>query len=141
MTFTEADLLERSPFLAKLQRRRLAPSRWKDLLEAARSSRAPRPPAPSDCCGSSCMPCVKELHREELRVWNEVHPDGEGDEDEDDDSAQVDKAKDVKLETDLKVPARDRIVIEIDNEALQTLNSKCPTQVIPSGEVHSLNAW
>ncbi|KAK4049414.1 hypothetical protein OIV83_004147 [Microbotryomycetes sp. JL201] len=73
---SEEELLERSPFLAKLQRRRPAPVRWAQLVAIARSSKPPKEPAPWDCCGSSCQPCVKELYKQEKRVWDEVHPDG-----------------------------------------------------------------
>lgn len=79
----EADLLERSPFLVKLKSRRLAPTRLADLYAAAGAKKAPPPPDPWECCGSSCKPCVKELWREELKCWNEAHPDGaEEDEEE-----------------------------------------------------------
>ncbi|KAK4056310.1 hypothetical protein OIO90_002754 [Microbotryomycetes sp. JL221] len=82
----EDELLERSKFLVKLQRRRLAPVRWAQLIAAARSTRPPKEPAPWECCGSSCQPCVKELYREEKRVWDEIHPDGF-----DDDENELDK--------------------------------------------------
>lgn len=82
---TDTELLERSDFLIKLQRRRLAPSRWQDLLRIARAPVPPRAPDPWDCCGSNCKPCVKELHREQLRVWKEVHPDGPDETIEEDD--------------------------------------------------------
>lgn len=78
----EEELLERSPFLVKLQKRRLAPVRWAELVSIARSSKPPTPPNPWDCCGSSCKPCVKDLYKEELRVWQEIHPDGPEEEDE-----------------------------------------------------------
>ncbi|KAM0792855.1 hypothetical protein ACM66B_002619 [Microbotryomycetes sp. NB124-2] len=80
----EQELLERSPFLLKLQKRRLAPVRWAQLLATAQSSKPPKEPEPWDCCGSSCQPCVKELYRQEKRVWDEIHPDGSDEEHDDD---------------------------------------------------------
>ncbi|GAA6033337.1 hypothetical protein JCM8097_006699 [Rhodosporidiobolus ruineniae] len=75
--YTQSDLVDRSPFLAKLiSRSRLAPSRLEQFLAAARSSTPPKEPDPWDCCGSSCKPCVRTLWKEEMRVWGEVHPDG-----------------------------------------------------------------
>ncbi|GAA5836505.1 hypothetical protein JCM11251_007096 [Rhodosporidiobolus azoricus] len=73
--YTKEDLLDRSPFLLKLSRKRLAPSRLNELLSAARNKQPPQEPDPTECCGSSCKPCVRELWREEKRVWEEVHPD------------------------------------------------------------------
>lgn len=84
----EADLLERSPFLVKLKGRRLAPSRLADLYAAAGAKKAPLAPEPWECCGSSCKPCVKELWREELKCWNECHPDGAEEDEEGDERAQ-----------------------------------------------------
>lgn len=73
---TSEELYSLSPFLLKLSKRRLAPSRLSDLVSAARSNRSPKEPDPWECCGSSCRPCVRELWREEKRVWEECHPDG-----------------------------------------------------------------
>lgn len=43
---------------------------------------------------SSCKPCVKELYREQLRVWRECHPDGaESDEEQDEEAAKEEKAE------------------------------------------------
>ncbi|ORY90851.1 hypothetical protein BCR35DRAFT_108270 [Leucosporidium creatinivorum] len=81
----ETDLLERSPFLVKLKARRLAPSRLADLYAAAGAKTPPPAPDPWECCGSSCKPCVKELWREELKCWNEIHPDGAEEEEEEED--------------------------------------------------------
>lgn len=110
-SFDEDDLLDRSPALARLRRKRLAPSRWRDLVKAAGSARPPNEPEPWECCGSSCKPCVLELYRvrplslvllalplscaeltparrslvtqEERKVWQEVHPDGVSDDNDD----------------------------------------------------------
>ncbi|KAM0752309.1 hypothetical protein T439DRAFT_205409 [Meredithblackwellia eburnea MCA 4105] len=80
---TEEDILERSPFLARLKKRgRLAPSRYKDLLAAAKGAKKPKEPESWECCGSSCKPCVKELWKEELKGWEDCHPDGEEEEEE-----------------------------------------------------------
>lgn len=61
--FDEGELLDRSPALVRLKRKRLAPSRWKDLVKAAGGARPPKEPEPWACCGSSCKPCVLELYR------------------------------------------------------------------------------
>ena len=29
----------------------------------------PQSPAPGDCCGSGCSPCVLDIHEQELRLW------------------------------------------------------------------------
>ncbi|GAA5847869.1 hypothetical protein JCM9279_006675 [Rhodotorula babjevae] len=93
-SFDEDDLLDRSPALALLRRKRLAPSRWRDLVKAAASSRPPKEPEPWECCGSSCKPCVLELYREERKVWQEVHPNGvSDDEDEGEGEAGEDEAR------------------------------------------------
>ncbi|THV08417.1 hypothetical protein K435DRAFT_847282 [Dendrothele bispora CBS 962.96] len=82
---TEEECLERSSFLANLQRKgRLTPSRLQELFAAlmyswimqAKSPKPPKEPDPWDCCGSNCKPCVNELWRQELRCWQECHPDG-----------------------------------------------------------------
>ncbi|PWN38908.1 hypothetical protein IE81DRAFT_280352, partial [Ceraceosorus guamensis] len=56
-----------------LKQGRFAPLRYDEILQAAsRDHDDPPPkPGPSDCCGSSCQPCVKELWSEELRAWKE----------------------------------------------------------------------
>ncbi|GAA5913371.1 uncharacterized protein JCM6883_003055 [Sporobolomyces salmoneus] len=77
---TDDELLDRSPFLTKLSRRRLAPIRLSQLLSSARSTKPPKEPEAWECCGSSCKPCVRELWREERKVWEECHPEGEGEE-------------------------------------------------------------
>ncbi|GAA5845923.1 hypothetical protein JCM3766R1_000862 [Sporobolomyces carnicolor] len=74
---SDEELLSQSPFLTKLSRRRLAPVRMSQLCASARSTKPPKEPEPWECCGSSCKPCVRELWREEKRVWDECHPDGE----------------------------------------------------------------
>lgn len=78
---SESEVLELSPYLTLLKRKgRLAPSRFKDLLTAA-SNRSP-PLAPTDCCGSSCKPCVNELWKQEVRCWEECNPEGQREEEE-----------------------------------------------------------
>ena len=113
--FSTVELLERSSFLAKLQRRRLAPSRWQDLLRAARGEKPPRAPDPWDCCGSACKPCVKELYREEMRVWSEVHPDGPNEE-EDGEGGEKTPALD---ESDEEERASPKVEIEVESGALE----------------------
>ncbi|BGP37545.1 hypothetical protein JCM10450v2_001460 [Rhodotorula kratochvilovae] len=85
--YDEEELVDRSPALARLKRKRLAPSRWRDLLAAAGGAKPPKEPEPWECCGSSCKPCVLELHREEKKVWEEVHPDGVSDDEDADGDA------------------------------------------------------
>ncbi|GAA6001876.1 uncharacterized protein JCM10292_005951 [Rhodotorula paludigena] len=97
-----SDLLARSPTLSRLSRKRLAPSRLADLVRAAGAERPPKEPELWECCGSSCKPCVKELWREEKKVWDEVHPDGVDEEDEDEAWAALDR-KDDKAHPDEKV--------------------------------------
>lgn len=63
--------LERSPTLVKLLKTRLAPVRERELIAKATCPDRPAKPAPGDCCGSSCHPCVMDNYAEELRVWKE----------------------------------------------------------------------
>ena len=30
---------------------------------------APIPPAPKDCCGSGCVPCVNDIYDQEVAMW------------------------------------------------------------------------
>ncbi|GAA6020172.1 hypothetical protein JCM11491_005554 [Sporobolomyces phaffii] len=90
---TDDELVSQSPFLSKLSRRRLAPVRLAQLFATARAPTPPAAPEPWECCGSSCKPCVRELWKEEMRVWDECHPDGpdvESDNDEDEDEDEDD---------------------------------------------------
>ncbi|KAK9897109.1 hypothetical protein P389DRAFT_53299 [Cystobasidium minutum MCA 4210] len=48
---------------------RLAPFRTKQILKKVLKPMPPNEPAPDECCGSACDPCVKDLWREEVRVW------------------------------------------------------------------------
>ncbi|KAJ5757004.1 uncharacterized protein N7511_007186 [Penicillium nucicola] len=59
------------PLFKRLQKTRLSRTREKQLLRAAeRAFDDPPPqPAPGDCCGSSCDPCVRDLWGEEIGVW------------------------------------------------------------------------
>ncbi|KAJ5320558.1 hypothetical protein N7508_000841 [Penicillium antarcticum] len=59
------------PLFKRLQKTRLSRTREKQLLRAAeREYNDPPPqPAPGDCCGSSCDPCVRDLWGEEIGVW------------------------------------------------------------------------
>ena len=34
---------------------------------------APIPPAPNECCGNGCEPCVWDIYREELRKWQKTN--------------------------------------------------------------------
>lgn len=56
-----------------LARRTLTHTRMKQLKKAASRdwNDPPPPPGLSDCCGSSCVPCVKDLWKEELQAWKE----------------------------------------------------------------------
>lgn len=45
----------------------------------------PEPPAPQDCCGAGCVPCIFELHeqamdryREALAAWQARHRNAAG---------------------------------------------------------------
>ncbi|KAL9934760.1 hypothetical protein V8E36_006535 [Tilletia maclaganii] len=53
--------------------RRLTATRRKQLVRAASRNwdDPPPPPGLNECCGSSCDPCVKTLHKEELGAWRE----------------------------------------------------------------------
>lgn len=53
--------------------RTLTHTRIKQLRKAASQpwDQPPVPPGLSDCCGSACDPCVKDLWKEELRCWQE----------------------------------------------------------------------
>jgi len=51
---------------------RLTPFRKKQLLRAALGKDKPNPPADDECCGCSCSPCLKDLWREEVQVWQEA---------------------------------------------------------------------
>lgn len=96
----DSEILERSPTLVKLKRKRLAPSRLAELLAAGR---APRPPKDLDaweCCGSSCNPCTRTLRLEEKKVWNEVNPDGVDEEEEEAEDEEGDKAEGKEGEKD-----------------------------------------
>ncbi|KAK0549063.1 hypothetical protein OC846_004220 [Tilletia horrida] len=55
------------------QHARVSPLRRKQLIKAASRSADDPPPPPglTECCGSSCHPCVKDLWREEIGVWRE----------------------------------------------------------------------
>jgi hypothetical protein len=63
--------LDRSPTLVKLLKTRLAPVRERELIAKATCPDRPVKPAPGDCCGSSCHPCVMDNYADELRVWKE----------------------------------------------------------------------
>ncbi|GAA5913462.1 hypothetical protein JCM5296_003639 [Sporobolomyces johnsonii] len=119
---TSDDLFDRSPFLLKLSKRRLAPSRLAALLAAARSSKPPREPDPWDCCGSSCKPCVRELWREEKRVWGEVHPEGEDEHEHEGEEDTVDKGK--KDERARDASPKVEIEVEMEGLALGTAEDK-----------------
>ena len=73
---------DRSPTLVKLLKTRLAPVRERELMAAAKSPERPVKPAPGDCCGSSCHPCVMDNYADELRVWKECWVKWDGREDE-----------------------------------------------------------
>ena len=113
---SDLELYDRSPFLLKLSKRRLAPSRLSDLIAAAQSNKPPKEPDPWDCCGSSCKPCVRELWREEKRVWSEVHPEGEEEESEEEEGGPD---VEIRLESQverLKVHERESDVESKDEE-------------------------
>ncbi|GAA5951160.1 hypothetical protein JCM21900_004360 [Sporobolomyces salmonicolor] len=119
---TADDLFDRSPFLLKLSKRRLAPSRLAALLAAASSSKPPREPDPWDCCGSSCKPCVRELWREEKRVWGEIHPEGEDQHGgEEDTNTQEERGRDASPKVEIEV--------EMERLALDTAEDKVPQAI------------
>ncbi|GAA5934388.1 hypothetical protein JCM3775_000344 [Rhodotorula graminis] len=144
----EDDLLDRSPALARLRRKRLAPSRWRDLVKAAAGPRPPKEPEPWECCGSSCKPCVLELYREERKVWDDVHPDGVSD-DEDDafaepgdkdvpaqgpapyDNDQVEGSVKPAPATTAPQPKADSPAIEIELEAMALVDAVAVKQQSP----------
>lgn len=70
--------LDRSPTLVKLLKTRLAPVRERELIAKATCPDRPVRPAPGDCCGSSCHPCVMDNYADELRVWKECWVKWEG---------------------------------------------------------------
>ncbi len=70
--------LDRSPTLVKLLKTRLAPVRERELMAKATCPDRPVRPAPGDCCGSSCHPCVMDNYADELRVWKECWVKWEG---------------------------------------------------------------
>ncbi|OIW24449.1 hypothetical protein CONLIGDRAFT_685425 [Coniochaeta ligniaria NRRL 30616] len=70
---------DRSPTLVKLLKTRLAPVRERELIAKATCPDRPAKPAPGDCCGSSCHPCVMDNYADELRVWKECWVKWEGD--------------------------------------------------------------
>jgi hypothetical protein len=70
--------LDRSPTLVKLLKTRLAPIRERELIARATCPERPVKPAPGDCCGSSCRPCVMDNYADELRVWKECWVKWEG---------------------------------------------------------------
>jgi hypothetical protein len=112
---SDAELLDLSPFLLKLSRRRLAPVRYSQLLATARNRKTPKEPEPWECCGSSCKPCVRELWREEKRVWEECHPDGE-EEEESEDENEDDKVGTPKIEIELEERLSDVKIVTAEEE-------------------------
>ncbi|KAB5583088.1 hypothetical protein GE09DRAFT_1077536 [Coniochaeta sp. 2T2.1] len=70
--------LHRSPTLKKLLKQRPAPIRERELIAKAICPDRPVKPAPGDCCGSSCHPCVMDNYAEELKVWRECWVKWEG---------------------------------------------------------------
>ncbi|GAA5903170.1 hypothetical protein JCM6882_006984 [Rhodosporidiobolus microsporus] len=91
--YTQDDLLDRSPTLLRLSKKRLAPARLSQLLAAARGKKPPQEPELTDCCGSSCRPCVRDLWKEENKVWGEINPDGASDGEEEDGEAGDEKGE------------------------------------------------
>lgn len=53
------------------QKERMANTRKKQLLKMVLNPEAPTLDITA-CCGSSCQPCVKDLHKEELTLWHEA---------------------------------------------------------------------
>ncbi|BGP05653.1 hypothetical protein JCM10049v2_001459 [Rhodotorula toruloides] len=90
----DRELIDDSPTLARLVRRgRLAPSRLAQLLAAGRSTRPPKEPEAWECCGSNCRPCVREIWKEEAKVWSECHPGGVSDDDGDEEDTKEGSAQ------------------------------------------------
>ncbi|GAA5991588.1 hypothetical protein JCM5350_002625 [Sporobolomyces pararoseus] len=127
---TDSELLSLSPYLTKLtlRRNKLAPTRSSKLFLSARSKSKPKKPEIWECCGSSCKPCVLELYREEKRVWEECHPDGEEEEEEKEeeeeenlnDDGEENKKGDPKVEIGIERQIED-MKISIDEQELGTV--------------------
>ncbi|GAA5951303.1 hypothetical protein JCM3765_002439 [Sporobolomyces pararoseus] len=96
---TDSELLSQSPYLSKLVLKgRLAPSRYSKLLISARSISKPLKPEIWECCGSSCKPCVLELYKQELKVWEECHPDGEEEQEQEEEEELIQEKEEEKGE-------------------------------------------
>ncbi|KAJ9108778.1 hypothetical protein QFC21_000098 [Naganishia friedmannii] len=65
------DPKDHSPTYAKLLKSRIAIGRRQELEKAARSEEPPDDEELTECCGSRCKPCVKELFHEKVDVWSE----------------------------------------------------------------------
>ncbi|KAI5475800.1 hypothetical protein MNV49_000811 [Pseudohyphozyma bogoriensis] len=131
------EALERSPFLLNLKTRgRLAPVRLQELLAAAKARKAPKPPEPGECCGSSCKPCVTELWKQELRCWKECHPDGE-EEEEDDDEDDEEVRREEEQRAERKQQAKEleerraspKVTIEVDLAGMSLKEKKLDKKV------------
>ncbi|GHJ85727.1 hypothetical protein NliqN6_2129 [Naganishia liquefaciens] len=67
----EFDPKDHSPTYASLLKARIAIGRRQELERAARSDEPPNDEELTECCGSRCKPCVKELFYEKVDVWSE----------------------------------------------------------------------
>ncbi|BGO89203.1 hypothetical protein NBRC10512v2_001150 [Rhodotorula toruloides] len=111
----DRELIDDSPTLARLVRRgRLAPSRLAQLLAAGRSTRPPKEPEAWECCGSNCRPCVREIWKEEAKVWSECHPGGVSDDDGDEEDT-VDEEGDEKERKEDEEEEKPRVA-KVDEE-------------------------
>ncbi|BGP22476.1 hypothetical protein JCM10295v2_001355 [Rhodotorula toruloides] len=118
-TLSDADreLIDDSPTLARLIRKgRLAPSRLAQLLAAGRSTRPPTEPEAWECCGSNCRPCVREIWKEEVKVWTECHPDGVSDVDGDEEDSVEAKAGLAERDDEGKDEEEKSRVAKVDEE-------------------------
>jgi hypothetical protein len=62
--------IERSKTLQKISRD-ATPLRMEQLVAMAKNPEKPKKPAPGECCGSSCDPCVMTTYSIELKIWKE----------------------------------------------------------------------
>ncbi|KAJ9115669.1 hypothetical protein QFC20_000996 [Naganishia adeliensis] len=65
------DPKDHSPTFASLLKARIAIGRRQELEKVAKNEEPPDDQELTECCGSRCKPCVKELFYEKVDVWNE----------------------------------------------------------------------
>ncbi|BGP29702.1 hypothetical protein JCM10296v2_001441 [Rhodotorula toruloides] len=123
----DRELIDDSPTLARLVRKgRLAPSRLAQLLAAGRSTRAPTEPEAWECCGSNCRPCVREIWREEVKVWSECHPDGVSDDEGEEEDIVKEMAEEKERKEDEEENSRVAKVDEEEDKRRSTSGRETP---------------